>query len=124
MSLYLLIQLLSLPAYLADLVEDLLLQYLVQELQLIVAPEFGQIESLVLDDHAQFLAVTGAQLLNLLEAIFAAHLVVELLEQFCRDLTIQFLLAAVVVVKVLWIPQTLLATKRIDYKAKHLAILR
>lgn len=94
-----------------------------QELQLIVAPELGQIESLVLDDHAQFLAVTGAQLLNLLKAIFAAHLVVKLLEQFCRDLTIQFLLAAVVVVKVLWIPETLLATKRIDYKAKHLAIL-
>lgn len=95
-----------------------------QKLQLIVAPELGQIESLVLDDHAQFFAVTGAQLLNLLETIFAAHLVVELLEQFRRDLTIQFLLAAVVVVKVLWIPKTLLATKRIDYKAKHLAILR
>lgn len=95
-----------------------------QKIQLIVAPELGQIESLVLDDHAQFLAVTGAQLLNLLEAILATHFVVELLEQLCRDLAIQFFLATVVVVKVLWIPETLLATKRIDYKAKHLAILR
>lgn len=102
----------------------MLLQYLVQKIQLIVAPELGQIESLVLDDHAQFLAITSAQLLNLLEAILAAHLVVELLEQLRRDLAIQFFLAAVDVVKVLRIPETLLATKRIDYKAEYLAILR
>lgn len=95
-----------------------------QEIQFIVAPELGQIESLVLDDHAQFLAITSAQLLNLLEAILATHLVVELLEQLRRDLPIQFFLATVVVVEVLWIPETLLATKRIDYKAEHLAILR
>lgn len=82
-----------------------------QKLQLIVAPELGQIETLVLDHHAQLLAVACAQFLNLLEALLTAHLVVELLEQLRSDIAIQFLLAAIVVVKVLWIPETLLASK-------------
>lgn len=57
---------------LVDLVKDLLLQDGLQELHLVVAPQLGQVQALVLDDHPQFLAVAGPQLLDLLVALLAA----------------------------------------------------
>jgi len=67
--------------YLAYLIEDLLLQNGLQELHFIVTPQLGQVQAFVLDHHAQLFAVARSQLLDLVEALLAAQLVVEFLLQ-------------------------------------------
>jgi len=67
--------------YLADLIEDLLLQNGLQELHFIVTPQLGQVQAFVLDYHAQLFAVACPQLLDLVEAFLAAQLVIEFLLQ-------------------------------------------
>jgi len=67
--------------YLADLIEDLLLQNGLQELHFIVTPQLGQVQAFVLDHHAQLFAVACPQLLDLVEALLTAQLVVQFLLQ-------------------------------------------